>query len=333
MGGEKPTNKSLQPFWQGPTRSEGAQSFDKGKVAVIGIGRVGSETVVQLAKLGITEAYTLATNADLDELDREKLATMEILLITAGLGERISRDLAPSIAEIAKKSDAITIGILAKPFEAKKRKGERASNVLAKLQNKCDTVVTVDNSELVELGLPVDEGSKVVSRVLADVIRNVISTISTSNLIDFDLAGFKTMIKHGGIAAIGVGESDSPNRAEEAAINALESHLLNINYAKAKSAAIHVTGDNQMTLEEANRVRDRLTRMISADTQILWGASIDPNLQGKIRVTLMMTQAKSLERPNFDSIAAHLINLEPYSEPEKQLPIDFGLYQLENFES
>jgi cell division GTPase FtsZ len=333
MGGEKPTNKSLQPIWQGSIRSEGAQSFDKGKVSVIGIGRVGSETVVQLAKLGITEVYTLTTNADLDELDREKLATMEILFLTAGLGERISRNLTPRIAEIAKKSDAITIGILAKPFEAKKRVGERASSVLAELQSKCDTVVIIDNSELIELGLPVDEGFKVVGRVLADIIRNVISTISTSNLVDFDLTGFKTMIKHGGIAAIGIGESDSSNRAEEAAINALESPLLNINCAKAKSAAIYVTGDNQMTLDEVNCVRDRLTGMISEDAQILWGASIDPSLQGKIRVTLMMTQANPLERRNFNSIAPHLVNLEPYSEPEKQLPIDFGLDQLENFES
>jgi cell division protein FtsZ len=133
---------------------------------------------------------------------------------------------------------------------------------------------------------------------------------------------------------VGIGESDAPNRAEEAVRKALRSPLLDIDYAGATGALIHVTGDDQMTIEEANRVGEIVTEMMHDDALVIWGARVNPQSSGMLRVTLVMTGVNS---PNllsgFGTIVPQLDNLEPYTnEPEKPLNIDLNLYQLEQSE-
>ena len=133
---------------------------------------------------------------------------------------------------------------------------------------------------------------------------------------------------------VGIGESDAPNRAEEAVRKALRSPLLDIDCAGAKGALIQVTGDEQMTIEEANRVGKIVTEMMHDDAIVIWGARVNPQNSGTLRVTLVMTGVTS---PNllggFGTIVPRLLNIEPYTnEPEKPLKIDLNLYQLERSE-
>jgi cell division protein FtsZ len=130
-----------------------------------------------------------------------------------------------------------------------------------------------------------------------------------------------------------VGESDAPNRAEEAVRNAFRSPLLEVDYAGATGALIHVTGDNQMTIEEANRVGEIVTEMMDNDALVIWGARVNPDMDGKLKVTLLMTGVNS---PNimsgFGMTASQLFNMEPNVGPEKTLNIKLPLYQMENFQ-
>jgi cell division protein FtsZ len=164
------------------------------------------------------------------------------------------------------------------------------------------------------------------------MIKGIVETISAPSLINLDFADFKTIVRRGGVAVVGVGESDAPNRAEEAVRNALRSPLLNVDYAGATGALIHVTGDSQMTIEEANRVGEIVTEMMDGNALVIWGARVNPEQNGKLKVTLVMTGVNSPHiLSGFGTIAPKLFNLEPYAEPEKPLDIKLGLYQLENF--
>jgi len=375
MAGEKPTNKALQPTWQGtlaPTDS--IQPSNQCKIVVIGIGGAGNNTVTQLTKMGIKNTHTIAVNTDSLQLNASQadqkiligekltqdagtsgnpvsgraaieesrkqiektLTNVDIIFITTALSGGTGIGVAPVIAEIAKKKGATTIGVVAKPFQIEKDRMKSASYTLTELQRECDTVVVIDNNQLTELApeLPISEAFKIADQVLAKVIKGLVEMISAPSLINFDLANFINIVKHGGVAVIGIGESDAQNRAEEAVRNALRSPLRDVDYAEATGALIEVTGDSQMTIEEANCVREIVTKMMNNNAQVIWGARVDPELDGRIRVTLVMTGINSPRIVSkFGSIAPQLFNLEPYSEPEKKLPVDLGLYQLEKFES
>jgi cell division protein FtsZ len=182
--------------------------------------------------------------------------------------------------------------------------------------------------------MPINEAFKVADQVLANMIKGIVETISTPSLINLDFADFKTIVKRGGIAVVGIGESDAPNRAEDAVKKALLSPLLDIDYAGATGALIHVTGDSQMTIEEANRVGEIVTEMMHDDALVIWGARVNPQNRGKLRVTLVMTGVNSpYLLSGFGTIAPQLYNLEPYThEIDRPLKIDLKLDQLETFQ-
>jgi len=375
MTGEKLTSKALQPSWQSTLGlTDGIQASNRCKIAVIGVGGTGNNTVTQLTKMGLKGIYTMVINTDSLHLNasqadqkmligekltqglgvdgnstlgktaaeeswkeiEEILADIDVVFVTAGLGGGTGTGATPVVAEIAKKKHALTIGVVTKPFRIEKNRMKQASRALTKLRQQCDTVVVIDNDKLMELvpQLPIDEVFKAADQVLANIIKGIVETILSPSLINLDFADFRTIVKHGGFAAVGIGESDAPNRAEEAVRNALRNPLLDIDYGRAKGAIIYVTGDSQMTIEEVNHAREIVKEMMNNNTQVLWGAKVNPELNGRIKVTLIMTGVNS---PNtlksFGSIAPQLFNLEPYSELEKKLPLDLGLYQLENFES
>jgi cell division protein FtsZ len=193
--------------------------------------------------------------------------------------------------------------------------------------------VVIDNNKLMQLvpQLPISEAFRVADQVLANMIKGIIETISTPSLINLDFADFKTIVRRGGVAVVGVGESDAPNRAEEAVRNALKTPLLDVDYAGATGALIHVTGDNQMTIEEANRVGEIVTEMMDVDALVIWGARVNSQQDGKLKVTLVMTGVNSPSLlSGYGAIAPQLFNLDPYAQPEKQLGIDLDLYQMEN---
>jgi cell division protein FtsZ len=363
MPDEKPTSRALQLAWQGTQRAtDSTHKHDKCKVAVVGIGGAGSNIIAQLAKNGIRNAETIAIAADSRQLStsqadrqlsinekptrghpaidkaqeqiKEIFSRADIVIITASLGGRTGTKAAGEVAGIAKEQGAITIGVVTKPFRSTKGQTRKTLRTLDKLRRNCDTLIVIDNNKLMEITppLPMAEAFKIADKGVADTIEGLVETISTSNLVTPDLDDFKTVLRRGRVALVGVGESDAPNRAEEAVRNALSSPLLNTNYTKATGARVHVTGDIKMTVEEASRVGETITEMVRNNPQVIWGAQVDPRLKGKMRVTLVITGAsppRPLRRQGFT--APQLFNLETQLEPEKELPVDLGLYQMEGF--
>ena len=267
-------------------------------------------------------------------LVEDLLSGVDIVFLTAGLGGGTGTGAAPVVAEVARRKGAIVVGVVTTPFRIEKGRMKYAASALTEMRRQCDTVVVIDNNKLMQLvpQLPLGEAFRVADQVLARMIKGIIETISAPSLINLDFADFKTIVKRGGMAIVGVGESDAPNRAEEAVRNALRSPLLDVDYAGATGALIHVTGDSQMTIEEANRVGEIVTEMMDNDALVIWGARVNPEQNGKLKVTLVMTGVESPQIPgSFETIAPQLFNIEPRSGPEKQLGLDLKLYQLENF--
>ena len=369
----KPLSKALQYAWHDAT-GKNINPPGHCRVVVVGVGGAGNNTVTRLMEMEIPSTETIAANTDALHLAVSKansklligekltrglgvggdpkkgreaieesrkavedlLTDADIVFVTAGLGGGTGTGGAPVVAEIARKKGAITVGVVTTPFRIEKGRMRNATHALTELRHECDTIVVIDNNKLMQLvpQMPINEAFKVADQVLANMIKGIVETISTPSLINLDFADFKTIVKRGGIAVVGIGESDAPNRAEEAVKKALRSPLLDIDYAGATGALIHVTGDNQMTIEEANRVGEIVTEMMHNDALVIWGARVSPQNSGTLKVTLVMTGVNS---PNllsgFGTIAPQLYNLEPLTnEPEKRLNVDLNLYQLENFE-
>ncbi|MGB9714249.1 MAG: cell division protein FtsZ [Candidatus Bathyarchaeales archaeon] len=342
------------------------------RIMVVGVGGAGNNTVTRLMDMGVTGAECVAVNADALHLRNSKahrkiligekltrglgvggdpklgkaaieesrkhieelLSNVDIVFITAGLGGGTGTGATPVIAEIARKKGAITVGVVTTPFRIEKGRIEYAANALTEMRRQCDTVVVIDNNKLMQLvpHMPINDAFKFADQVLANMIKGIVETISAPSLINLDLADFKTIVKRGGVAVIGVGESDAPNRAEEAVRSALRSPFLDVDYAGATGALIHVTGDAHMTIEEANRVGEIVTEMMDGNALVIWGARVNPEQDGKLKVTLVMTGINSPHiLSGFGTIAPQLYNLEPYAEPEKPLGIELNLYQMENF--
>jgi len=366
-----PTQHALKYAWHNMVDGEIGQ-LGSCRIVVVGVGGAGNNTVTRLMEMGVAGAECVAVNTDALHLTASKahqkiligekltrglgvggdpklgraaieeskkrieelLSNVDIVFITVGLGGGTGTGAAPVIAEIARRKGAITVGVVTTPFRIEKGRIEYASIALTELRRHCDTVVVIDNNKLMQLvpQLPINEAFRVADQVLANMIKGIVETISSPSLINLDFADFKTIVRRGGVAVVGVGESDAPNRAEEAVRNALRSPLLDVDYAGATGALIHVIGDSQMTIEEANRVGEIVTEMMDDDALVIWGARVNPELNGKLKVTLVMTGVNSPHvLSGFGTVAPQLYNLEPYAEPEKPLNIDLNLYQMENF--
>ena len=364
-----PTEHALKYTWHDPI-DEGIRQPGYCRILVIGVGGAGNNTVTRLTESGTTGAECVAINTDALHLKASKadrkiligekltkglgvggnpklgraaieesrkriddmLSEVDIAFITAGLGGGTGTGAAPVIAEIARRKGAITVGVVTTPFRIEKDRIDHAAKALNDMRRHCDTVVVIDNNKLMQLvpQLPIGEAFRVADQVLTNMIKGIIETISAPSLINLDFADFKTIVRRGGVAVVGVGESDAPNRAEEAVRNALRTPLLDVDYAGATGALIHVTGDNQMTIEEANRVGEIVTEMMDVDALVIWGARVNPQQNGKLKVTLVMTGVNSPHLlSGFGTIAPQLFNMEAYAEPERPLGIELNLYQME----
>ena len=364
------TESALNYIWR-YTTPEGTQQPDYCRIAVIGVGRAGNDTVTKLMNTGETSVLCIAMNTDAAHLKasnasqkiligekltkgrgvggdptlgraaieeskkstEDLLSGIDIAFVTAGLGGGTGAGAAPVVAAIAKQKGALTIGVVTMPFKKEKACDKHAAEALTEMRRRCDTVVVIDKDKLGQLvpNLPVFEAPSIADQVSANMIKEIIETISTPSLIKPDFSNFKTIVTHGGMAVVGVGESNAPNRAEEAVRNALRNPSLEVDYAEATGALIHVIGDNHMTIEEANHVGEIVTEMMDRNALVIWGASVDPQQEDRLKVTLVMTGVNPANSSrSIGAIAPQLFNMERNAEPERPIDVKLNLYQMES---
>src|SRR5213593_3983348 len=231
-----------------------------------------------------------------EEEVRTALQGADMVFITCGLGGGTGTGGAPFVAQIAKEIGALTIAICTFPFRAEGAiRAENAEFGLEKLRNFADTVIVIPNDKLIELvpRLALNAAFKVADDVLMRAIKGITEVITKPGLVNLDFNDIKTIMKGGGVAMIGLGESESDRRAEEAIEEAINSPLIDVEISGATGALVNVTGGTDMTVGEAEKVAEIVQGRISPNARIIWGAAVDPSLEHKLRVMLILTGVRS----------------------------------------
>ncbi|SNZ13084.1 cell division protein FtsZ [Natronoarchaeum philippinense] len=220
----------------------------------------------------------------------------DMVFVTAGLGGGTGTGSAPVVAKAARESGALTIAIVTTPFTAE---GEvRRTNAeagLERLRDVADTVIVVPNDRLLDsVGkLPVRQAFKVSDEVLMRSVKGITELITKPGLVNLDFADVRTVMERGGVAMIGLGESDSDAKAQDSVKTALRSPLLDVDISGANSALVNVTGGSDMSIEEAEGVVEEIYDRIDPDARIIWGTSIDEQLEGTMRTMIVVTGVES----------------------------------------
>ncbi len=240
----------------------------------------------------IGEEAAMETEEDL----RNAIGGADMVFLTCGLGGGTGTGSAPVVAKLAREAGALTIAVCTLPFGVEGAvRMQNAEAGLARLRDVCDTVIVIPNDKLLEVAprLPLHAAFRVADELLMRSIRGITEMITKPGLVNLDFADLKTIMKKGGVAMIGLGESDGDDRATEAVMEALNSPLLDIDITDATGALVNVVGGQDMTLREAEAVVEEIYERINPDARIIWGTSVDPALDRAIRVMLVITGVKS----------------------------------------
>jgi len=340
------------------------------KITLIGVGGCGNNTINRLMQLGVSGAECIAINTDVQHLNMvqadkklligEKTSKgfgagnqpfmgkdamlesaqhieslvkdSEIVFIAAGMGGGTGTEAAPIVAEIARKAGAVVVGVVTMPFRHEKGRYEYALRGLNEMRRVAHTTVIIDNNKLMDLvpQPPIDNAFRVADSILANMVKGIVETITMPSLINLDFADFRTIMTRGDVAIVGMGYSDAPNRAEEAALNALNHMLLDVDYDEADGALIHVSGGPDMSLGEAVGAAAAITDKMNGNAMVIWGSRVDPCLKNQIRVTLILTGIRSPQLVGgFELDGVKLYNMDPYLGPPVRYDLGIDLYEME----
>jgi cell division protein FtsZ len=227
---------------------------------------------------------------------REAVGRADMVFITCGLGGGTGTGSAPIVSQIAKETGALTIGVVTLPFSVEGFiRMENAEAGLKRLRETCDTVIVIPNDKLLDVvpNLSLNAAFKVADEVLMRSIKGITEMITKPGLVNLDFADLKTVMKRGGVAMIGLGEAEGENKAVNAVVEALNSPLLEVDITEATGALVNVTGGEDMTISEAERVVEEIYSRVDQNARIIWGTTVDPELKRNIRAMLVITGVKS----------------------------------------
>ena len=245
---------------------------------------------------GYPEKGMQATRESIAEIAREVQGS-NIIFLCAGLGGGTGTGAIQILSEELKRTTgALVVGVVTLPFAVERYRYDLAKVALNNLQRTCDTVVAIDNNRLTRVAgnLPLQQALGVANELVGEFIKGTIETITTASLINIDFADLTAIMEGRGLAAIGVGVSDGMDRIEQATRMALDSQLLDIkDMSMAHGALVHVTGGDDITLEEVTRAGELITRSLAKEVRIVWGAKVDPAIKSKARVMVVLTGVES----------------------------------------
>lgn len=254
-----------------------------GKEVTRGLGAGGKPNVGrEAAKESISEIKRAATGADM-------------VFVLVGLGGGTGTGAAPVVAQLAKESGAVVIAVATMPFECEKVRQDKAEFGLQELAEVVDTAILIDNNRLVDIAghLAMEQAFAVANELVSTMIKGIVETITLPSLINLDYADVSAIMKNGDVAVIGVGESDTTSRVEEAVRQALSQPLLDVDYRGATGALIHITCGPDFKLEEFAGIGELVTENLSSEAQVIIGARINKEFANKVRVITIMTGVKS----------------------------------------
>lgn len=304
------------------------------RIKVIGVGGAGNNTVSRMREVGIKGGEIIAINTDAQDLlysnadqkiligreiskglgagsnprigaeaakeqaqeIRKKLENSDMVFVTCGLGGGTGSGATPIVAEIAKKTGALTIGIVTLPFTVEgKKRIENAMESLERIESTVDTLIIIPNDKLLEIApdMPIPTAFKIADEILTNAVKGITELVTRSGLVNLDFADVKAIMSNGGVSLIGMGEDDSSNRALEAVEKALVNPLVDVDITNGTGALVNVIGGTDLSLDEYKKIMETIGRRLSPDAKLISGAQISADLEGTIRVMVIITGVKS----------------------------------------
>ncbi|MFW6045307.1 MAG: cell division protein FtsZ [Natronomonas sp.] len=257
---------------------------------LIGRKRTGGRGAGSVPKIGEE-----AAQENIDDIT-QAIGDSDMVFVTAGLGGGTGTGSAPVVAQAAQEANALTIAIVTIPFTAEgERRRSNADAGLERLRAVADTVIVIPNDRLLDYApnLPLQDAFKICDRILMRSVKGMTELITKPGLVNVDFADVKTIMENGGVAMIGLGESDSESKAQDSIRSALRSPLLDGEFDGANSALVNVVGGPDMSIEEAEGVVEEIYDRIDPEARIIWGASVDPSFEGKMETMIVVTGVES----------------------------------------
>jgi cell division protein FtsZ len=245
-----------------------------------------------------------------------------MVFINCGLGGGTGTGAAPVVADIAKKLGALTVGIVTLPFTMEGRQRTKNSQEgLENMESMVDTLIVIPNDKLLEIvpDVSVTTAFKVADEILVNAVKGIAELITKPGLVNLDFADIRAVMGSGGLAMIGMGESDTESRALESVEKALNNPLLDVDIEGAVGALVNVSGGSDITIKECQEIVEGVSTKINADAKIIWGAQIIKELGDTIRAMLIVTGVKSSQIYGPEKT----FTVEKQKEIEKVLGIDF----------
>jgi len=312
------------------------------KIAIIGVGGSGNNTIARLYELGVQGAELIAMNTDAQHLARTKahkkillgknithgkgsggdprigylaaeasaqeiaevVKDVDLVFITAGMGNGTGTGAAPVVAKIIKEvarnngryQEPLVVSVVTFPFSTEGiRRIEKAKAGIQALLQYSDTVVIIENDKLLELvpNLPLSAAFRFADEIIARMVKGITETIKLPSIVNIDFADVYSVMKNGGAALIGIGESDSKNRAVDAVVNALNNKMLDVEFGSGEAALIHFTVGPDVKLGEVHEAMKIVYGKLGKKSEIKWGAMIDEDLGKTVRAMVIMTGVRS----------------------------------------
>ncbi len=232
------------------------------------------------------------------EEDRDKITKAlkgaDMVFITSGMGGGTGTGAAPVVAEIAKELGALVVGVVTKPFKVEgKRRMAQAEEGIRNLKGKVDTLITIPNDlllKIIDRKTPIEDAFKLADDILRQGVQGIADLIMVTGLVNVDFADVRTVMRETGDALMGVGIATGENKALEATMMAINSPLLEeTSIEGAKAVLINIAGGNDLSLHEVNEVTNEITRQVDPDANIIFGTTVDPALDDKVRITVIAT--------------------------------------------
>jgi cell division protein FtsZ len=328
-------NEALERDEQEQQQMDDVDGFGDPRIVIVGAGGAGNNTVNRLYNIGVDGAETIAINTDKQHLKmieadtkilvgksltnglgaggdpsmgeratemaqgtiKEVLGDADLVFVTAGMGGGTGTGAAPVISSIAKEQGAIVVGMVSTPFNVERARTVKAEEGLERLRDEADSIIVLDNNRLLDYvpNLPIGKAFSVMDQIIAETVKGISETITQPSLINLDYADMTSIMNQGGVAVMLVGETQDKNKTEEVVKDAMNHPLLDVDYRGASGGLVHITGGPDLTLQEAEGIAQNITDRLEASANVIWGARIQEEYKGKVRVMSIMTGVKSAQ--------------------------------------
>src|SRR5690554_2026992 len=253
----------------------------------------------------------------------QALEGADMVFITAGMGGGTGTGAAPVVAEIAKELDALTVGVVTKPFSFEgRRRRAQAEKGIELLKAKVDTLITIPNDRLlqvVEKRTSMLDAFKIADDVLLQGVQGISDLITVPGLINLDFADVRTIMTEAGSALMGIGRASGEDRAVKAAEQAISSPLLEASIEGAKGILLSLTGSSNLGLFEVNEAAEIVSRAADSDANVIFGAVIDESLGDTLKVTVIAT-GFDLPKTKDEFRITKELDIRPFTDNSLEIP-------------